>query len=124
MPDPPQAFFKRHFATVPTRTVSAPGQIELLGCAAEAVEGLALSAAVGRYVYILAAPRADGKIELVSDAAPGRDSFWLDDLKSNPAAPWADPIKKVLGQLRRRGVHFSGRARPGKGSRGPLVPSI
>jgi galactokinase len=32
----------------------------------------------------------------------------MSDLKKNPAAPWADYVKGVLAQLRKRGVHFSG----------------
>jgi galactokinase len=108
MPDSAQQLFKRHFSHLPARTASAPGQLELLGCQGEQLDGLALSAAVGRYVHIAAAPRTDGRIELVSDTAPARDSFWLSDLKSNPAAPWADGVKGMLAQLQRRGVHFSG----------------
>ena len=32
----------------------------------------------------------------------------MDQIKSNPAARWADYVKGVLLQLRKRGVHFSG----------------
>jgi galactokinase len=67
-----------------------------------------MSVAIDRYVYIAAAPRTDGKIELVSSAFPEREVFWMSDIRKNPAAPWADYAKGVLVQLRKRGVHFSG----------------
>jgi galactokinase len=54
------------------------------------------------------APRNDGKIELISTAFPQPEIFWLDKLQKNPAAPWADYVKGVLLQLKKRGVHFSG----------------
>ena len=54
------------------------------------------------------APRTDGKIELISSAFPKPEIFWVDQLKKNPEARWADYVKGVLEQLRKRGVHFSG----------------
>src|SRR5204863_5874245 len=51
---------------------------------------------------------SDGRVELVSGSFPGKETFAANDLKKNPAAPWADYVKGVLEQLRKRGVHFSG----------------
>src|SRR5262245_3159806 len=67
-----------------------------------------MSLAVNRYIQIASAPRSDGKIELISGAFPERELFWSSELKKNPAAPWADYVKGVLDQLRKRGVNFSG----------------
>src|SRR5439155_18025374 len=67
-----------------------------------------MSLAVDKYIHMASAPRLDGKIELVSAAFPERELFWMSDLKKNPAAPWADYVKGVLDQLRKRGVNFSG----------------
>jgi galactokinase len=100
--------FRRSFGYTPARAVRAPGRLELLGNHTDYNEGLVMSAATDRYVYIAASPRADGKVELVTSAFPGREVFWLSELKHNPAAPWADFGKGVLVQLRKRGVHFSG----------------
>lgn len=104
----PQALFKRHFSYTPNCVVRAPGRLELLGNHTDYNEGLVMSVAVNRYVNIAAAPRTDGKIELVSDAFPGRDLFWMSEIRKNPDAPWADYVKGVLAQLRKRGVNFSG----------------
>jgi len=101
-------FFRKQFGYTPAQIVSAPGRLELLGNHTDYNEGLVMSVAVDRYVCIAASPRSDGKIELVSSAFPGREIFWMSELKHNPAAPWADYAKGVLVQLRKRGVHFSG----------------
>ena len=96
--------FKQHFRSTPTHTVRAPGRLELLGNHTDYNDGLVLSLAVDRHLELAFSPRADGKIELVSTAFPGPEIFWSDKIASNPAAPWADYVKGVLAQLRRRGV--------------------
>ena len=103
-----QTLFKRHFGYTPAHVVKAPGRLELLGSHTDCHEGIVISVAVDRHIHVASAPRTDGKIELVSSAFPGRELFWLSEFKKNPAAPWADYVKGVLAQLRKRGVHFSG----------------
>jgi galactokinase len=103
-----QTLFKKHFGYTPPHVVRAPGRLEVLGNHTDYNEGVVLSVAVDKYIYIASGPRADGKIELVSSAFPGREIFWISELQKNPAAPWADYVKGVLAQLRKRGVHFSG----------------
>src|SRR6266446_808028 len=99
-----QTVFKRHFGYTPAHVVRAPGALELLGAHADYHQGLGISAAVNKYVQIASAPRTDGKIELVSAAFSQRDLFWVSELRKDPAAPWADYVKGVLAQLRKRGV--------------------
>lgn len=102
-----QDLFKQHFGFRPANVARAPGKVELLGSHSDYNEGLVLTIAVDRYAFVAASPRTDGKIELVhADHAP--ELFWISELKPNPAAPWADPFKAVLGELRLRNVHFSG----------------
>ncbi|MEY2428207.1 MAG: galactokinase [Verrucomicrobiota bacterium] len=103
-----QTLFKRHFNYPPTHVVRAPGRLELLGNHTDYNEGLVMSLAVDKYIHMASSPRSDGKIELVSAAFPERELFWMSELKKNPAAPWADYVKGVLEQLRKRGVHFTG----------------
>src|SRR6266550_1520929 len=103
-----QTVFKKHFGYTPPHVVKAPGRLEVLGNHTDYNDGLVLSVAVDRYILIACGPRTDGKIELVSSAFPERETFWTSDLRKNPAAPWADYVKGVLAQLRKRGVHFSG----------------
>ena len=103
-----QDVFKHHFGYTPPHTVKAPGRLELLGNHTDYNEGLVMSVAVDRYIHIAIAPRPDGKIELVSSAFAAPEIFWMSEIKSNPAARWADYVKGVLAQLRKRGVNFSG----------------
>lgn len=103
-----QRLFKHSFAHAPTHTVAAPGRLELLGNPAGENEGLALVAAIDRCIAIACSPRADGRVDLVSGAFPGRDTFFLSNIRRNPAASWTDYLKGVLLELRRHGIHFSG----------------
>src|SRR6266853_1454821 len=103
-----QGLFKRHFGYTPAHVVKAPGRLELLGNHTDYNQGLVMSLAVNKYIQVASAPRSDGKIELVSAVFPQRELFWMSDLKKNPAAPWADYVKGVLQQLRKRRVNFSG----------------
>jgi galactokinase len=100
--------FRRHFSYTPPHVVKAPGRLEVLGNHTDYNDGLVMAVAVDRYIFIACAPRTDGKIELVSSAFPNPETFWISELKKNPAAPWADYVKGVLAQLRKRGVNFSG----------------
>ncbi len=103
-----QTLFKKHFSHTPTHVVAAPGRLEALGNHTDYNQGLVLSVAVDKYISIASSPRPDGRVELISSAFPAPEKFSVSDLKSNPAARWADYVKGVLAQLRRRGVHFGG----------------
>ena len=104
-----QTLFKKHFGHTPVHVVQAPGRLEVLGNHTDYNDGLVMSVAVDKYVFVASAPRSDGKIEIISSAFPGeREIFWLSEFKKNPAAPWADYVKGVLVQLRKRCVNFSG----------------
>src|SRR5438046_8596332 len=98
-----QAFFKKQFGHAPTHTVQAPGRLELLGNHTDYNQGLVLALAVDRSVFMASSARSDGKVELVSTAFPGHESFSATRLQKNPQASWADYIKGVLDQLRKRG---------------------
>lgn len=103
-----RAVFRRQFGHTPPHLVTAPGRLELLGNHTDYNEGLVMALAVDRHIHLAAAPRTDGRIELVSSAFPGVEKFSALEPTRNPAAPWADYVKGVLIQLRRRGVHFPG----------------
>ena len=103
-----QSIFKRHFGHTPAHISRAPGRLELLGNHTDYNDGLVMSLAVDKYIWIAASPRTDGKIELVSSAFSEREKFAVNEIKSNPAVHWADYVKGVLLQLQKRGVNFSG----------------
>jgi galactokinase len=103
-----QELFKRSFNFPATHTVRAPGRLELLGNHTDYNQGLVMSLAVDKYIHIASGPRSDGKIELVTSSFPDRETFWANDFKKNPDAPWANYVKGVLEQLRKRGANFNG----------------
>src|SRR5262249_45100999 len=105
---PVQKLFRERFGYTPPYVVQAPGRLELLGNHTDYNQGLVMAVAVDKYITIASSPRTDGKIELVSSAFPDREKFSCYELKKNAAAPWADYVKGVLAQLRRRQVDSGG----------------
>lgn len=67
-----------------------------------------MALAVDKYVYAAAAARNDGKVKLVAAAFDAPEEFFVSDLKKNPNSPWADYVKGVIEQLRRRGARVGG----------------
>jgi galactokinase len=100
--------FKKLFGHAPPHVVRAPGRLELLGNHTDYNQGLVLALAVDRFVYLASTPRTDGVIELASTAFPEREKFSTSNLAKNPSATWADYVKGVLSELRKRGVPFGG----------------
>jgi len=103
-----QTLFSEQFGQPPVSISQAPGRLELLGNHTDYNAGLVMSVAVDKFIEIAAAPRTDGKIELVSSAFQGRETFYANDPAKNPAAPWANYVKGVLVQLPERGIQFGG----------------
>ena len=103
-----QSLFKKHFHHTPTHIVQAPGRLEVLGNHTDYNNGLVMAVAVDKYIYVASSPRNDGKIELVSTAFVAPEIFSVSDIKPNLAASWANYVKGVLVQLKKRGVPISG----------------
>ena len=103
-----QSLFKKHFNQTPTHVIQAPGRLEVLGNHTDYNNGLVMAVAVDKYIYIAASPRTDGRVELVSTAFATPEVFSVSDIKPNPAASWANYVKGVLVQLKKRGVQISG----------------
>ena len=100
--------FKREFAHTPPHVVQAPGRLELLGNHTDYNQGLVLSLAIDRYVWIAIAPRTDGRVELVTSAFREKESFALSNMERNPKTLWADYVKGVLAQLQKREIVVRG----------------
>jgi len=100
--------FRKHFSIPPVHVVQAPGRLELLGNHTDYNEGLVLALAVDKHIQMAVSPRTDGRIELISSAFAAPEKFPAHVLEKNPDAPWADYVKGVLDQLRKRQVHFTG----------------
>ena len=103
-----QQLFRKHFGQPPIHTVHAPGRLELLGNHTDYNQGLVMALAIDRHVWMSVDSRNDGRVELISSAFPMAEKFSVQDVVRNPAAPWADYVKGVLAELRKRGAHCSG----------------
>jgi galactokinase len=103
-----EELFKKHFGARPTYMTRAPGRLEMLGNHTDYNDGVVMAVAVDKYINIAASPRTDGKIELISSAFKKPEVFTGNKLEKNPEASWANYVKGVLDQLRKRGVHYSG----------------
>src|SRR5436190_1861530 len=103
-----ESFFKQKFGVPPTHVVQAPGRLELLGNHTDYNQGVVLALAVDRYIQMAASPRKDGKIELASTAYPDNEIFLADKLEKNPNAAWANYVKGVLDELRKRHIGYNG----------------
>jgi galactokinase len=109
MPPPEvRKLFQSAFGFPPTVTVSAPGRLELLGNHTDYNQGLVLALAVDRFIWMAVSPRRDGRVELVSSAFPERETFSAHEIPGRAAAHWADYVKGVLSELRKRQIHFGG----------------
>lgn len=103
-----ESFFKQKFGVPAAHVVQAPGRLELLGNHTDYNQGVVLALAVDRYIQIAASPRKDGKIELASTAYPNNEIFVADQLNKNPDASWANYVKGVLDELRKRRIGYNG----------------
>jgi galactokinase len=103
-----QKVFQKAFGFNPTVTVQAPGRLELIGNHTDYNQGLVMALAVDRSISMAGSSRKDGRVELVSSAFPEPERFSSHEPARNPAAPWADYVKGVLVELRRRQVPFGG----------------
>src|SRR5258706_3316204 len=101
-------FFQEQFGFRPTHTVQAPGRLELLGNHTDYNQGLVLALAVDKFISMASSPRTDGKVELASTAFPKPEIFSVNNPQKNPDPSWADYVKGVLAQLRKRQIPVRG----------------
>lgn len=102
------AQFRAVHGRAPLVVTSSPGRLELLGNHTDHNQGLVMAVAANRRLFVAASPRKDAQISLASSAFPERETFFIDRIERNPAAPWADYLKGVLKELQRLGAHFTG----------------
>lgn len=99
-----RALFRKQFGELPTRIISAPGRVELLGNHTDYNGGLVLAAAIDRHLAVAISPRADGRVRLVSDRQAASITFLADDATPIADAPWVAYVEGVLALLGRRGI--------------------
>lgn len=102
-----EAGFAAWFGAEPDLVLSAPGRVNLIGEHTDYNEGLVLPVAIDRRIYLAVRRRGDTTIRAVAGDFGQATSSW-DAAASGPVArdprqPWANYLRGVSDQFRRRG---------------------
>ena len=101
--------FREAFGKDPARLAVVPGRVELLGNHTDHNAGLVLAATIDRTLELALAPRADGRVALVSSAFPGRRvEFEARRPGRGPDGCWSAYVRSVLVGCRAAGVTTGG----------------
>ena len=101
--------FRDAFGKDPARLAVVPGRVELLGNHTDYNAGLVLAATIDRTLELALAPRADGRVTLVSSAFPGqRVEFEARRPGRGPDGCWSSYVRAALIESRSAGVTTGG----------------
>ncbi len=101
--------FREAFGNDPARLAVVPGRVELLGNHTDHNAGLVLAATIDRTLELALAPRADGRVTLVSSAFPGRRvEFEARRPGRGPDGCWSSYVRSALIGSRSAGVATGG----------------
>jgi galactokinase len=95
-----RGFFRDTYGAPPTAVAVAPGRINLIGEHTDYNGGLALPAAIDRYVAVAVRPRRDPVVDLASDRFASR--FQAPALPASKSGSWSDYAVGVAVELRER----------------------
>ncbi len=99
-----ESAFTERFGQRPGVMTRAPGRLEILGNHTDYNEGTVLSVAVDRAMHV-AAGLAPGRICTLVDLGTGSErTFDADDLAHPKKGDWANYIKGLIVEMRRRGM--------------------
>ena len=90
--------FERTFGRAP-RVYRAPGRVNLIGEHTDYNDGFAMPMALDRSTWVAAAPRADRKIVVASDAYGETVTIDLDHQPSDSPRSWVDYVRGVAAIL-------------------------
>jgi len=101
--------FFEAFGRKPLFRAGAPGRVNLIGEHTDYNDGYVLPVAIQFSVTVLASPRTDGRVNLVSADFNNRVSFSLEDpLVRDASAAWSDYPKGVMSEFLLAGFRPSG----------------
>jgi galactokinase len=102
--------FQAAFGEPPAIAVQAPGRVNLIGEHTDYNDGLVLPCAIDFRTVIAARPRGDGMVRVIAaDYDDAIDAYSLDAPLTRLDAPmWANYVRGVLDELRRRGLALPG----------------
>jgi galactokinase len=101
-----RAEFLVRFGRLPTALALAPGRVNLIGEHTDYNEGLVLPCAIDRATAVIAAPRSDARVRVVSQHQRGEVVFELGELSR--AGDWADYVRGPAFALQEAGHRLRG----------------
>ncbi|MBN2200985.1 galactokinase [bacterium] len=108
MQDLERRFFEA-FGKASSFRAAAPGRVNLIGEHTDYNDGYVLPVAIQFSVTVLASPRTDGRVNLVSADFDSRVSFSLDEpLIRDASAGWSDYPKGVMSEFLQAGLRPCG----------------
>ena len=101
-----EELFVEKYGVSPQVVANAPGRLEILGNHTDYNEGIVLSTAVDQSTEFALCP-VEGRICRLHDFRDGSDRvFSLDEIDTPEAGDWANYVKGVVSQLKKRGIEI------------------
>jgi galactokinase len=98
--------FRARFGREPELGARAPGRVNLIGEHTDYGEGLVLPCAIDRATAVLAAPRSDARVRVISEGFAGAAEF--DARAPARRGDWVDYVQGPFAVLRARGAALPG----------------
>lgn len=103
-----KAAFRDRFGEEPQIGVRAPGRVDLMGSHTDYNEGCVLTLPINREIWILARPRDDGRVRMVSLNMDSEISFDAKDPESDKRDDWGVYPQGVAVELKNAGYPLTG----------------
>ncbi len=101
--------FKKHFGTVPTHLIQAPGRVNLIGEHTDYNDGFVFPCAINYQTVVAAQKRDDNVVRVIAvNYDEASDTFNLSENIEKSDKLWSNYIRGVAQCLRQRGYEFSG----------------
>lgn len=103
-----ETIYQQRYQSAPKAVSQAPGRVEILGNHTDYNGGFVLTVAIDRTISLYGEPCQERKATVYSAALDRETTFPVDDLQKDSEHPWANYVKGVLEQLRKRNIPFGG----------------
>ncbi|MBN2327339.1 MAG: galactokinase [Candidatus Omnitrophica bacterium] len=103
-----EKLYQERYQNNPTAASQAPGRVEILGNHTDYNGGFVLTVAIDKTISLHGEACSEPFAAIYSAALDDETRFPLDQIERDPQHMWANYVKGVLLQLRKRGISFGG----------------